>query len=135
MLRSTSACHAGFQLRRLRELQELLGRMQQQQAAAAAGGLPPGTAPAFTATEAEDLEHQVSEDACIAQLGHGVAATECLQPFACVQLLSHASTLPITTRPQVAEARQALDRLQAIIDGPPAEYPTLVEGEHAQVGS
>jgi hypothetical protein len=32
----------------------------------------------------------------------------------------------------VAEARQALDRLQAIIDGPPGEYPMLVEGEHAQ---
>jgi len=39
----------------------LLGRIQQQQAAAAAGGLPPGTAPAFSATEAEDLEHQVGK--------------------------------------------------------------------------
>lgn len=48
---------------RLRELQELLGRMQQQQAAAAAGGLPPGTAPAFSATEAEDLQHQVGVEA------------------------------------------------------------------------
>jgi len=38
-------------------------------------------------------------------------------------------------RVQVAEARQALDRLQAIIDGPQAEFPTLVEGENAQVGS
>lgn len=53
----------------------------------------------------------------------------------CAALLPHACSLPRTTHPQVAEARQALDRLQAIIDGPPTEYPMLVEGEHAQVGN
>ena len=34
---------------------------------------------------------------------------------------------------QVAEASQALDRLQAIIDGPQGGYAPVVEGEHAQV--
>lgn len=146
---------------RLRELQELLGRMQQQQAASAASGLPPGTAPAFSATEAEDLQHQVGVQTLFGGLcffamarlcagaGHGMPACRRGQTG-----LNDAQMAPVWRErrhrdvssgvtvnvsvpraAQVAEARQALDRLQAIIDGPPAEYPALVEGEHAQVGS